>query len=239
MIRHKGEVSTRLIIVLTIVGVLVVAAVPLGFYIYTPLTKLFKNPERFKLAWEETFEGGKFSESWTTWGNVKITKDAARSGDWGYHGFGSLTHYGSCGLTRQFEIKPPFRVEVDMKNGDEPFGMGGLDGRGCIYVWETGRRDHGLDIFQFGDEKVLRFCGKLYKKHKWVPDKWYRISVLCEKVGGKFRVTPTVNGKKLPPTAIPLRRWMKDWKNGNLAIVSSSGTCLIDNIRVYRVVEDD
>jgi hypothetical protein len=41
---QSGEVSARLIVTLAIIGILIVAAVPLGFYIWPAIKKAFEEP---------------------------------------------------------------------------------------------------------------------------------------------------------------------------------------------------
>ena len=62
----RGEVSTRLIVALAIVGVIAVAAVPLGFYVIPKVMKSFAKEKR-ELLFEETFEelkAGEIPEGW-------------------------------------------------------------------------------------------------------------------------------------------------------------------------------
>ncbi|TET38272.1 MAG: hypothetical protein E3J72_03410 [Planctomycetota bacterium] len=235
-----GEVSTRLIVVLTIVGVLIVAAVPLGFYVYPSIKQLFAKPEQLEIIFEEDFESGELATEWKSWNRNQISIDGKikRGGNYSCRMSGGMGSMGSSGIRRSCDSRLPVVIEFDCYNGIEPFNRNAHDGKGIVVLFQTGGGSHYW-LFSFHKPGSIALGWVPDKKVEWKAGRWYHVRLKIELVEKKLFVNGDVSGRSYKKELSNAYDWMKKWENVDFSFSCGTGTAYFDNIRIYQAVKDD
>ncbi|TET34612.1 MAG: hypothetical protein E3J72_13630 [Planctomycetota bacterium] len=242
----NGEVSNKLILLMTLIVVSIVILGPLALFIILPALLDITKTEVLQVVFEDDFEsydpsvpGGwpPYDAKWVAWSSGKgvalddqIKKSGKRSIR--MHGTGA-----SSGIYRKLGAKPPFTLEFDVRMGSEPFNRGGHQFRAGVYHCEEGRMAHGRDFVHFMKGNDVRVIGKVFSDFKWKPDRWYHVRIDYKHEDGSYWVDAEVGGKKFKTLSMGLTNWQKKWDAVLLVFHSGMGTSWFDNIRLYRRVK--
>jgi hypothetical protein len=235
----NGEVSTRLIVALAIVGVIAIAAVPLGFYIVPAIKSMFEKEKR-ELLFEETFEELKAGEIPDGW---------ERSYDWRSQRSENIgtTHETGCGsdsclsikcrpspypnmftvsggIMRKFSFENPVEIEFDFR-----ISKGGYIHPGLRPQWHIGF---------FEDQDKICIANGRYVKYP-LDDKWYRARIRYDLVGKEIRITLNMRGRKSTESMKCYEEPLRSDRSGYISFDASKQTCFYDNIRIWRIVKNE
>ncbi|TET38271.1 MAG: hypothetical protein E3J72_03405 [Planctomycetota bacterium] len=232
---QTGEVSTRLIVALAVVGVLIIAAVPFGWYMWKPTVQFIEYSMGYGLEWEEDFE--EFSRSeWRADERVKIVDAPERPGEKCAYINGSF----DVVLSRPVTGKPPLEIEFDVRLKDDI-----IQEIYCFYslffrirtrpevcllkLYTSGIAETGAQRGIEKDKTSIR------KDIGFESGRWYHVKVLYEHVGENCRITTTVDKTLIGKKDLPLSKWQAIWEEANIGFVPGYGKSFIDNVSIRRI----
>ncbi|MHC4662987.1 MAG: hypothetical protein ACYS8W_15000 [Planctomycetota bacterium] len=244
--RSSGEVTTRLIVALAIVGVIAIAAVPLGFFIWPALSEVFW-PEKLELVFEETFENYTESDdrrifllNWIDDEYNAISGEKACKGKKCIKLLGDRIEFSSttgCDgdtFAALVDMHYPFIVEFDLLiTGPPVYAKDPIRAR--IFYGPKGwvHGSVGISLCDFTANGQVRIGDKSVMESGWKKDKWHHVRLRCN----QNKISVTIDGCE-PVMAEQNMLDKESWKDKvEIVFEGHNGASYFDNIRIYRVVK--